>query len=707
MNFGKFFPVASPLLLVAGSLQSAPVYAEESGPQALPEQGVPASNQDDIIVTARNRTELLTRVPESVTSLSAAAIQSAGIENLADLNVSVSGFSQIRAQDPATNFIIVRGITQVRFGEPSVAFVVDGVQASSPDQASQELFDVERIEVLKGPQGPTYGRNAIGGAVVISTRMPSATFEADGSLEYADGPLFKAQASLSGPLGTPDALFRISAGYRNDDGQIRNVTTGGYANRAEETVIRGRLLLTPTPDFRIDLRAGHADLKGASGSYYPIFPGQTANAVNSVIANRIGIGARVLTETSAKLDYDFGGATLTSISSYAKVTASTIAQDIDFLPFPIAPTFPGVMLDQTREVESWSEELRLASPTSGAFTWMIGAYYLNTRRDVTTNVFLDLGTQRGPQLSLLPERNRNKAYAVFGTITYDPTEKLHLELGLRQDWDDREQRNPATGSRVTDNFKSLQPKVSISYYPSPDNTIYASLGRGFRSGGFNVENPLFPRRYPAETADTAEVGFKSRFADRRLSINGALFYTRGRNAQTFRFDGATGTQGILTINRTHFYGGEMDLRWRISPNLELSGAATLLHSNIDDYDGTALYRGNPIPLVNHRSVNAGVQYNRALTRDLTLQLRADYAGFGDLSWHVDNVVTERRGWVNTANVRATIKGASGWSIAVYADNVFNVRYPIEFDAGRFTGTPTDIAVPNAPRRVGVVGRIAL
>lgn len=490
-DFRKFL-CASTML---SALCAAPAFAQAEPQGAVADSG----GLDDIVVTARKREESLNDVPLSVSAVGSTTIERAGITSLDRLNAIVPSFSQVPAQDPGTNIITIRGITQVRFGEPPVALVVDEVQSSSPDQGTQELTDIERIEVIKGPQGSTYGRNAIGGAINIVTKLPTNNFENELSAEIGQGLFYRLFGSSSGPIVDDVLLYRVSATYKNNEGRIRNPTLGRKVDDYDSVSLRGRLIFKPSDVLTLDLRGSHENLDGGSAYYYPIFPGQDLNAVQPVVANRGGEGLRRLRDVSLKVDYDLGGVTLTSISAFAFAKAATLGQDLDFLPFPLAPGFGGLVLDQTRRVKSWSEEIRLTSPSDQPFRWLVGAYYLKSHRDVTSSAFLDLAGQ-GPyqavQLSFLPERSRNNAYALFGTLDYDFSQALKLSLGLRQDWDDRKQTNPANNSRIAKVFKSLQPKASLSYFFEPDKMVYLSAARGFRSGGIqravaNLSAPIW------------------------------------------------------------------------------------------------------------------------------------------------------------------------------------------------------------------------
>ena len=657
---------------------------------------------EEIVVTARKREERLSEIPESISVLGKSAIENSGVSTLQDVGRLAPSFIQKPTQDPGTNIITVRGITQVRFGEPPVAIVVDGVQASSPDQGAQDLYDIERIEVLRGPQGATYGRNAIGGAINIITRPPTNAFENEITVGTAEGRTNEASGISSGPIIADKLLYRVTAAYRESDGLISNADVGGKVDSYHATTASAKLLFKASDSFRVDARGRFEDFDGGAAYFYPIFPGQDAEAVHPVIGNRKGVGQRYLRDFSVKADWDLAGATLTSISAYSAAKASTLRQDLDFLPWPIAPTFPGVTLDQTRDVKAWSEELRLASSGSGPLKWLSGVYYLRTHRDVDTQVFLDLGpgtvADGGPRLSYLPERNKNQAYAVFGSLDYALSDMWRLSAGLREDWDDRDQTNPVTGSRVQRKFSQLQPKLSLSRLLPGEQLVYISAGRGFRSGGFNAQTPLFPRQFDAETADTYEFGTKLNFFDRRGQLTAAAFYSNQRNVQIFQFDGKTGTQGILTIKKASHYGVEADGSMRLGGGFSLTAGGSVIKSRIGDYDGSGQFSGNKLPQVSGWQANVGVQFEHALGARWELTARADYSAFGDLYWFVDNL--EKLGIAPTTNARVILKKNS-WTITLFANNLFDYRYDTDFFSALYAGTPTDIGYPNAPRLAGL------
>lgn len=236
--------------LLAAAPQAAIAQSEAAAPQA--------SADDEIVVTARRRDESVQDVPAQVTVLNASAIRTRGIERPQDFIQQVPNVTFIETQNAGTSFLVIRGISQARNSEPSAAIVVDGVPLQQPAQFNQSLIDIEQIEVLKGPQGALYGRNAIGGAIVITTKKPGDEIEGRATAGYESGPGYKLQGALTVPLS--DSLsIRGAVSWFDSEGHLTNVNTADAT--AEENVdpvedlnARISVLFEPTENFTADLR---------------------------------------------------------------------------------------------------------------------------------------------------------------------------------------------------------------------------------------------------------------------------------------------------------------------------------------------------------------------------------------------------------------------------------------------------------------------
>jgi iron complex outermembrane receptor protein len=655
-----------------------------------------ATDGNDIVVTARQRSESLQQVPDSITAFSAKAIEEAGIDSIDDVTNLMPNISLVDSQDAGTVAISIRGIGQVRNGEAPIALVIDGVQMTSTDMIKQALFDIDQIEVLKGPQGALYGRNAIGGAINITTKRPTNDLQGRVTLDYANGDDRRINASLSGALVPDILLFRVAGDYRKFDGVFRNVTLDRKIDFLEDANLRGRLLFTPTERLTVDLRGAYGDLKAGASYYIPLPDGQPNNISVPIQADVLGTSPRKLKDGSLKIDYAFDPFTFSSITAYNN-TKINLTEDLDWYPQSILGA------TQLRRYESFTQEFRVASASTQKLRWTAGAYLLDARRRVDTVVLIspDPAASQLPLLSYFPVPVARPTEdiltkAVYGQANYSVTDALELTAALRYDNDKRTQTNRlAPGPERKATFDEWQPKISVKYAFSRDNMVYATAARGFRSGGFNPPNAVFPAIYRPEVADTLEIGTKNSLLDRHLTLNASAFYMKYKDQQVFILNVAD--QGIVNVGKTDIYGFELDVQARPVQDVQLGGSLGFIDTKIKDFDGTQLFRGNRVPLTYRWSYNLFGQYRLPLGGN-GLIARVDYSGKSGNYWHIDNA--DKQDAVKLVNARLTF-AARNYSLALYATNLLKERYNEEFFAQEFSAGLSDIAYPGAPRRYGV------
>ena len=244
-------------------------------------------------------------------------------------------------------------------------------------------------------------------------------------------------------------------------------------------------------------------------------------------------------------------------------------------------------------------------------------------------------------------------------------------------------------------FDEWQPKLSVKYSFSPDNMVYATAARGFRSGGFNPPNAVFPAIYRPEVADTLEFGTKNSLLDRRLTLNAAAFYMKYRNQQVFILNVVD--QGIVNVAKTDIFGFELEAQARPSRNVQLGASLGFIDTKIKDFNGTAQFRGNRVPLTYRWSYTLFGQY-RVPVGGNGIVARVDYSGKSGNYWHIDNV--DKQDAVHLVNARLAWE-TKRYSIALYATNLLKERYTEEFFAKEFSAGASDIRYPGAPRRYGV------
>ncbi len=649
---------------------------------------------EEVVVTARLRKENLQDIPETIQTFSANDIRTANIKSIDDVSVMVPNFSITDSQDAGLVAVNIRGIGQVRNGEPPLAIVIDGVQLSHPDQIRQPLFDIASIEVLKGPQGALYGRNAIGGAVIIHTQKP--TNELKGALEvgYGNGDNKTAQGVASGPIVEDKLFFRVSGDWQDFNGLIPNITTNKKSDPRNAYGVRGRLDFQPTEKLRFDLRVSHSRLK-MGGAFIPFPPDADPNDTSIPVQARINTtSTRRLTDVSLKADYDTSAGTISSVTAWSKVFVTLWEELGHGIPNPTAGA------NQDRSSKAISEDLRITSPSDQRFRYVFGAYYLNDKPVIKTDLYLlDAAFNPTVQIPIALTHNTNNAYAGYGQVNYDIVGDLELTLALRYDKQDVKQVDLLRDSTVTKvSYDAFQPKVSLAYKATPDVLFYATYSQGFRSGGINAPQPLVPLIYKAEKTKNVEAGVKSTLLDGKMRFNAAGFYTDDTDQPVFIYD--NGLQGITTIPSAEFYGVEIDTAVDVTDTLLLTGGFGWNHGRIKDFNGTSLYVGNTAPLTYEYSFNASVQHTLPLG-NFNVVTRIDFSHKEGLYWHADNV--DKQSPVNLVNARvaATFENLE---VAVYAKNLFNKKYVEEFCSIEFCGGTTDLAWPSRPREYGVTAR---
>jgi len=721
---------ASSLLLAAPSL------AQQTAPASPP-----SAQQDEVlqevIVTARGRAEQLNDVPISDSILTQQQIDDAHIREVGDFINLTPNVTIVQAQNAGYSAITIRGITQVRNSESPVAVVVDGVQEVNSYQFTQQLFDLESIEVLRGPQGALYGRDAEGGAILITTRQPTNQFEGHADIGGGSGGEFNTQGVISGPLVKDQLLFRLGVNYVDRSGYFENTYLNEHQDPFRDLALQGLLKWLPSDKLSAELRGSFANTHGGSLNYHfqgagllpnglidpanPVdftIPGD-ANKVNDTFISRdIGTDHRTIDEVSLKLTYDFGFASVRSISAWNHVDEFYGGDGYPYGNTTTLRLIPGsdafdvdASATQYLKVDAYSEELRLTSSSAQPLRWMIGGYYLRTDRFISTTTGFNNGSgilqveqipagpkSINPTLSFLGDLNHNTATAGFANVDYDLTSSLQLSAAFRYDRDERTQLvspyntagTPGAINKAT--FSQGQPKFTATWKIQPDFTLYGSWGVGFRSGEFNQNGtaqaaaasgiPGIGDKVPQEKATTTELGFKSTWLDGRVRLNGDVYRTDVDNQQYFVFIGAIAAQVLVPINKVKLTGGEIEAQARLLPGLDLFTGLGVTHSRIDSYSVDSADVGKWAPYVPNVTVNAGAQYRHPLTSHISLVTRLDYRLLGKQYWDTENATP--RDPVDLVGLTLGIEGNNGkWTASVRADNLFDTKYNAEYVAGGY------------------------
>lgn len=703
---------------------SVPAVAQESA-----EEG--ALVLEEVLVTARRRSESALEAPLSVTAFSAQMIQDAGIQRVEDFVALTPNVTLATSQGIGTSFLSIRGITQVRNGESPVATIVDGVLQFSAIQFRGEMFDVDSIEVVKGPQGAIYGRNATGGAIIINTHRPTNETEGYVQVGGGNGDEYSVQGSIGGALVKDRWYGQISGNYLEREGYLNNITRGEKADRFEDETIRARLIFEPNESFSADFRAANSTHKGRGIGFQfqgvdiaadnitaiGFGPGTgpfDANNVLPVRDNNVDYGERDMLDLSVKLDWETNAGTLVSITSYTDIEEWA---DSDQFPYTNAQSSPDVFgFDGTQtgffDLEAFTQELRFSSPTDQRLKWEVGAYYLEWERFVSLSTGVDTGQgiirledrpstdPRNPTTSFLADDNENTSWAVFGSIDYELNEAWDLSLALRYDEEEREQtvsplQFPAgePGARNKSTFDKWQPKLTARYQPTENQNWYLTYGEGFRSGQFN-QNGISEVAAGVglvgvtdvadqEESESIELGYKGQFLDDRLRLGAAIFATEVEGQQFFSFIGAISAQILTNIDEVSLYGGEIDVVYRATDSLDLFAAYGFTDSEIDKYAVDPSAEGNDAPYIAEDTFNVGFQYQTPITDNLEFFLRGDYERRGEQFWDVEN--STARDALDLFNARIGVRASDGsWEIIATGYNLSDEDYNSEWVAGGFS-----------------------
>jgi iron complex outermembrane receptor protein len=661
---------------------------------------------EEVIVTARKREERLQDVPDTITAFTAVQIDRAGIDELNDYVRLTPGLSLVEAsQSPGIALINIRGIGQQYQSEAPVAVVIDGVQTASVSAINQALPDLERIEVLKGPQGALYGRNAIGGAINITTREPTDDLEGRVLLGYANGDEPKVEASLSGPIVPGRARFRIAGYYRDYEGDFKNEITGEYVNPLEDLALRARATVALSDSVNLDLRASAGRTENAGYQAAVLPGGDEGDFSQHPRSGRPGSGERTFEEYSMKLDWS------TSVGVIAATTAYVTSEDESSYDLDQQPI---EFLDLNRQftgVDALSQELRLTSPGDRPLRYTVGVYYLDTERDRETAV------QVIPFGIVLPGNvhDDNEAWAVFGQLNYDLTDAVELTLAARYDEDSREQTDelsaPGTDDHVVrETFDQLQPKVSVAYAVTPDVNLYATYAQGFRSGGFSTPGPVFNRVYDAEETTNYEVGIKTMLAGGRVRLNAAAYLTEYDDQQIQLLDLGTAQQGIVNIDETRNAGFEVDASARLGEAVTVTAGVGYLDNEIRKFARQPDVVGNRSPYSPEWTYNLALDYETGLFGEWNGAFRIAATGQAGMSYEyfsrernggppLNYALSEQPSYV-LVDVRATFS-RDAFGVTLYSDNVFDEEYYSDAASNIITLGLGELGVRGRARRYGI------
>jgi len=734
------------LAALASSALAGPVLAQAVAPD---------NTVQEIVVTAQKRSENLQDVPIAITALTAETLRNKGVGNLLGLSGIAPGL-QIKIDDNAANpRIFIRGVGVNDFNPSTASAVgiyVDGIYVSSPLAQLASFYDLQQVEVLRGPQGTLYGRNTTGGAINVTTKKPTDELSIDGAAEYGRFNSIDLQGGVGGPIVPGKLDARISGLFSKNDGYTLDRTTGQTGNNTNRWALRGALRWTPTEtvtdDLTVSVNQSHggsilaynrslqpntAAATGPDGLCAPGFytSGQCSNVLGYANTSNnlyqgdyqfLGRDVVKLWSVANTLTWDLGPVSLVSVTGYQHADRND-QEETDANPLPI------ITASYIARQKTTSQEFRLQSNNKTGLRYVVGAFY--SYDDLNNNSQYDIlralrnptsenpsGADPANSIALFgwPLTQKTRSYAVFSQADYDLTEKLTLTLGLRYAIDDKafhyfsNAENGAIPLFTFDqskSFKSLSGRLGLQYKATDDLLLYASYNRGTKSGGFfsgQTTDPADLGPYRDEKVNAYEVGAKTEFFDRRLRANFSAFYYDYKDLQVYTAiqRGALTVQLFTNASAARIYGGEAEFSATPLKGLDLSLGVSLLHAEYRNFVSAGRdYSGNTLPSAPKLSMNGTARYEAPVSFGAVVaQIDFTYRS----SIFFDTANTERLSDKN----RTFVNGQLGVKLAnyefgIWGRNLFNTTNIS--DITPIPGLGFDIFSVGIPRTYGLYARV--
>jgi iron complex outermembrane receptor protein len=702
---------------------------------------------DEIVVTAQRRAERLQDVPAAITALSGDSLNQLRLQGNADLAAYVPSLS-FDVLGPGETTLAIRGLGTSYGLEPAVSLYInetpldirtDGY-AGAPDI---DFFDVDRIEVLRGPQGTLYGSSSMGGAIRILTAQPdpkayAVNAEVGASSMDGGGAGYLAKSAVNLPL-TADSAIRVVGAFEHVPGYINQAVPGDYAvaqpdlpvtaRRINDVDLKsGRIigLWKPTGELTIKPTFMISEIDASNNSNYfsnlPEFT--TAATYPSPQESRLEVG-------NLQVDYNFDVATLMSSTS---VLSRDVQTQSDFTLFwaNIGPTFgvpyppnnPGTDFD-TSHNSGFIQELRLTSPTGQALRWVGGAYFSHYRQHSTestnSSAFADaIGQTTGPNLYSFDQSVIDQQTAVFVDLTYKILSRLEITAGeryyeLRDSLENVQSGVLAAPSQPLVHAKASgnSPRLVLTYHPLDDTTVYATAARGYRPGGPNVGLPTgigctlnnaYSPLYQPDTVWNYELGTKMEFLDRKLSIDLAAYRIDWKNVQQAVTDPGCGYLFVANVGSARSKGVEAEINFKPIESLLLTASGSYDHAEFTSIDAAflgaaAAQVGEAVPDVARQKLNLGGEYT-AVIADHTGYLRLDWSHLGNVPAGFGyNAVRPAYGALDAAvGVRA-----GHYDLSLYGHNLTNSNGILEIleGASYSYGNTFTTQISTPPRTIGI------
>lgn len=650
--------------------------------------------QEHMVVTAQKQEQNVQDVPISVSVFSSQNIEDSNVESLSELVDYVPNLTLINNGRTGLNSPSMRGIHVLPHSyTTSIGLFIDGVPALIGNGFDDQLLEVERVEVLRGPQGTLYGKNTESGAISIVTRQPDNQFmvklSADGDMllsrESGNGLGGTFSLQMSGPVMKDRLYFSLAGQYKRQDGYIENTLTGDVDDDREQWFGRGEIRWTPMD--RLDLSLTISRQQSDDGASNMNMGENGAAAFGLPVPQDRKVSSNFRGEDTSSVDIQALKATyelvdmlsLTSVSARRMVNFKNRG-DWDFSPYTLSHT------KTDADYEKLSQELRLDYAGQG-LKWLIGLY-----GDIDdNNMHYDTMSDYPSMAGVTNKEIKGKSWAVFANATYPLFRGLSLVGGLRYERQDMEFTNHVSGLNADDDWGAISPRVGLEYKFTPEVMAFFTLSKGYRSGGFNMFTSSATSEYITyddEELWNYELGLKSTFFDNRLVFNGSVFYMTINDMQVD--EAVTPMESYITnAAEASGMGVELEMTARLTDTVSLSASFGWVDIEFDEFkDALGDYEGNKNTYAPEYSFNVGAQYRHPVG----FYARADLVGYGRMFFDKANLY--KRDPYQLVNARIGYE-SEHFDFYLYGKNIFDERYDSE---GYYDGMYT---IYSDPGQVGL------
>lgn len=704
---------------------------------------------DEIVVTAQKKAENSQDVPIAISAFSGDALEAIGLSESDELGQFVPGLEIASTSGEGSQLVVyLRGAGLNDFNNNNsgpIGIYSDEVYISSPVLTSFQFFDTERLEVLKGPQGTLYGRNTTGGAIKFISNKPTEEFSLSGRAAYESFDTTVFEGAVSGPIAD-NVRGRFAVNKSDSDGYVDNLLTGEPENGTDTLYWRGILDVDVSENVfvRANLHGAKVDSKAFKYNNFGIGPGGT-DALGYASPDDIYTGeynrdGRVNTDAiggylEAKID--FGNVNLTSITSYDTVDYFQ-PEETDGSPANL------LYVEYAVESDTFMQELRLDGTIGSSLNWLAGVFYLDETldQDQSIDLFGDVAAFTGGLADpfgvatggapVIFARTLNEqdteSYAIFGQGDFAISDRLTATVGARYTKEKREflasaqleddegfifpvfdamgdfvidpnTMGPATailpaGVIPVYEFPDLSLsddafswRLGLDYKANDDTLLYASIARGFKSGGFNggflnldpAISEILVQPYDPEFLTAYEVGLKTDLFDNRLRLNASAFYNDFKDLQVFTLIN-TGTLPLQVLDNSsaaEVKGFELDATFYPTSNFLMNLSASFMDAKLKDFqtDGGADFSGNKIAYTPDTSISGLARYDHDLSGNGSVYVQSSFAYKSDQFFSTENDPIASQDAYTLVNARLGYESENGeWGVALYGKNLGDTEY---------------------------------